>query len=107
MNIIIVFIFLFNLYLSYRFGIKKKGLEYIAGFKNISTDTGREFVGNSIAIYLLIVDMFLLITLVLDIIGIQHISGIGIWDSYFYIFISITIIFILIINIYLKYKGGS
>ena len=79
-------------------------MEFIAGFKNIKTDSEREFVGNSIAIYLLIVDIFLLLFLILDIIGIQYILNMGVWDIYFYIFIVIMIIYILITNVCLKNK---
>lgn len=100
-------IFLFNLYLSYKFGMKKEGVEFIDGFKNIRTDSGRKFVGNSTAVYLLVVNIFLLSFLILDIMGIQYISNIGVWDIYFYIFITITIIFILILNIFLKNKRGN
>lgn len=101
-KIITVLIILFNLYLSYRFGIKKEGLDFVAGFKNINTTSGRKYVGDVIAIYLLIVDVILLLCFILDVIGIRKIYNIGIWDIYFYILIIVTIFSILIINLCLK-----
>ena len=104
-KIITIIVLLFNLYISYMFGVKKEGLEFIAGIKKVKTEAGKMFLGNSVAIYFLIINIFLLLTLIFDIVGKQYILNIEIWNIYFYFLMIVTAIFVLGLNIYIKKSG--